>query len=359
MSSLNLDGSQLKQLNESLVSAFTVNEFDQLLKFYANQTRPNIVIGENKKDIVFKVVEAAEMQGWTTDLIQGALLSNPKHQGLREASMHLGVGALVSSQIELQRIVRPEKGFIDVSVWSSGLTQIEGRVCRIEEGHKALGTGFLVGPELVLTNYHVLKDKIDSGADRGALCCRFDYKKADNGVEVNAGIVFPFDSDWLVDFSPYSRADTTPNSTLLAANDELDYALIRLATPASGRAVADSPAGGFTQAGARGYFTRPVPHPEVTNGTTVVIAQHPDGEPLKIAMDSSGITSVMENRYRYSTNTESGSSGSPVFNGMLELIAIHHAGDPNYDRLAHYNQGIPILKIIDAVKTNKDIDILM
>jgi len=359
LSTLDLDGAHLKQLNDSLVDAFSVSEFDQLISYYADRNREDIVLGDSKRDIVFKVVGAAERQGWTSKLIQGALLSNPEHQGLRDTSMEIGIGADVSSRVELQRVVRPEKGFIDFSVWSRGLTEIEGRICRIEDSDSPLGTGFLVSPELVLTNYHVLKNKIDSGAGRGSLQCRFDYKKARNGVEVHPGTVFPFADDWLVDFSPYSQADTKPDSIAQASNEELDYALVRLKPDSKGLSVGLAPSGGFDNAQARGYFTLPNPQPEVKQGTTVVIAQHPDGEPLKLAMDSSGITTVFENRYRYSTNTESGSSGSPVFNGLLQLIALHHAGDPNFKRLAHYNQGVPIQLVAEAVNTKKSVEILV
>jgi V8-like Glu-specific endopeptidase len=45
----------------------------------------------------------------------------------------------------------------------------------------------------------------------------------------------------------------------------------------------------------------------------------------------------------YRTNTEPGSSGSPCVDVDWNVIALHHAGDPNYD-LAHTpqgNQGVP------------------
>ena len=83
-----------------------------------------------------------------------------------------------------------------------------------------------------------------------------------------------------------------------------------------------------------------------------------ENKPLKVAIDSNGITRVLDNRYRYSTNTEAGSSGSPVFNGALQLIALHHAGDPDFERLAHYNQGVPIHKIVSAIKHKTNIEIL-
>jgi V8-like Glu-specific endopeptidase len=45
---------------------------------------------------------------------------------------------------------------------------------------------------------------------------------------------------------------------------------------------------------------------------------------------------------RYTTNTQPGSSGSPVFDFEWNLVALHHLGDPAFDKLtAEFNQGIP------------------
>ena len=52
-------------------------------------------------------------------------------------------------------------------------------------------------------------------------------------------------------------------------------------------------------------------------------------------------------RIRYAASTMNGSSGSPVFASDLTLVALHHAGDPNWSRTAEYNQGVPIGLIKD------------
>jgi V8-like Glu-specific endopeptidase len=82
-----------------------------------------------------------------------------------------------------------------------------------------------------------------------------------------------------------------------------------------------------------------------------MIAQHPDGKPLKLAIDTESVIGVNTNRtrVRYATNTEAGSSGSPVFDLDWNLVALHHLGDPAYDHPATYNQGVPIDKIRDRL----------
>ena len=51
-------------------------------------------------------------------------------------------------------------------------------------------------------------------------------------------------------------------------------------------------------------------------------------------------------RLRYDTDTLPGSSGSGVFDQRLDLVALHHAGDPSSKMQARYNEGIPIGKIV-------------
>jgi len=77
---------------------------------------------------------------------------------------------------------------------------------------------------------------------------------------------------------------------------------------------------------------------------TLMIAQHPDGSPMKFAFDTDSVIGLAGEgrRVRYKTNTEHGSSGSPCFDIDWTLVALHHMGDPNWKKVPEYNQGIPI-----------------
>jgi V8-like Glu-specific endopeptidase len=76
----------------------------------------------------------------------------------------------------------------------------------------------------------------------------------------------------------------------------------------------------------------------------LLIAQHPYGMPLKLAVDTAAVLAVNPGgtRVRYATTTEAGSSGSPVFDLNWNLVALHHFGDPAWNRPPAYNQGVPI-----------------
>ena len=71
----------------------------------------------------------------------------------------------------------------DYSLWREKIALIEGQVCRVEVGGNAAGTGFLVGPDAILTCYHVLKPAFESPTIAAAVTFRFDYKILVNGTQ--------------------------------------------------------------------------------------------------------------------------------------------------------------------------------
>ncbi len=293
-------------------------------------------------------------------MVAGALNANPGNAALRSFSANLGIGASADESIHLERMVDPANGFIDFTTWSQTLLEIEGQVCRIELGKEALGTGFIVGDSLVLTNRHVVTDVIDDPALAKSITLRFDYKRSRAGVEVHAGTTYGLEEEWLVDERPHSMMDTQAGSNGEPAADELDYALLRVAPDSSGRSIAQTPVGGKEGAATRLHLSAPVPPSGLEPDQPIVIVQHPNGQPLKLAIDTSAIISVGEQRVRYRTNTEPGSSGSPVFDGHLQLVALLHAGDPDYSDLhrPEYNQGIPIERVRSSIKDRTGLEVM-
>ena len=64
---------------------------------------------------------------------------------------------------------------------------------------------------------------------------------------------------------------------------------------------------------------------------------------MKLALDTQAVIGLNANgtRVRYRTNTDPGSSGSPVFTMDWDLVALHHLGDPDWHNPG-FNQGVPI-----------------
>jgi V8-like Glu-specific endopeptidase len=233
----------------------------------------------------------------------------------------------------LQRNVRPYLAKLDIRVWQSRMTEIERRVCRVELDGNALGTGFLVGPDTVLTNWHVFEAAKKQGqADK--LGCRFDYELLPDG-KVQPGQLVMLQAAGLIDSSPYSVAEgtSTPDNPL-PTTAELDYALLRLASRVGEQQV---------EGAARGWIALPKAGLPLAADAPILIVQHPQGTPMKLAMDTQAVIGLNGNgtRINYRTNTDPGSSGSPVFTMDWDLVALHHSGDPAWVNPT-YNQGVPI-----------------
>ena len=229
----------------------------------------------------------------------------------------------IADEKGLEEVIGKEDNFLDV-YWLFGAIYSSQAVCRIEhpEG-TALGTGFLIGPDLLLTNQHVLKSE-DYLEDAVA---RFDYREDATGVVKEAGRVFKLQPG----FYHYSAAE------------ELDYALVRL-TEAPLKHLrerkdkkaekgepdctnASSPMDLVICGGHRGYLV--LRGEFIKENDRMNIIQHPDGDPMKVVMTQNRVVGDMSQaRVQYVADTMGGSSGSPVFNRKWEVVALHHSGKP-------------------------------
>ena len=206
-------------------------------------------------------------------------------------------------------------------------------VCRVDVDGHAAGTGFLVGPNLVLTCHHVLVGAAALAGSSKALLrsvsCRFDVNGLPDGG-ITAGEAVNVTS--CLAFSPASALEYgVAGATDEPAIDELDFALLELAT-----SVADD----MTTFGqSRGWLSLPAKQPLITR-EHVHIVQHPEGAPASINAQGEGIlgflSNGLKNRLIYSPVALPGSSGSPCFNDSWELIAMHNWGGTDYRR------GVPI-----------------
>ncbi|KYC34582.1 hypothetical protein WA1_51255 [Scytonema hofmannii PCC 7110] len=87
---MNLVGQQRKRLQEALVSAFpTKASLEQMLSLELNRNLEAIAGGDNLREIVFKLIQTAEAQGWVEDLIRAARESNPGNLLLRDIAQEL------------------------------------------------------------------------------------------------------------------------------------------------------------------------------------------------------------------------------------------------------------------------------
>jgi hypothetical protein len=198
----------------------------------------------------------------------------------------------------LEALVQKANVISRADTWREQMAIAERRVCHIEApAGTPIGTGFLVGSDLVLTNCHVYR--LATGK---ALLARFDY-----GQPGAKGV---------------TRGFRGKRPVAISTEDKLDFALLRLDEP-----MEDG----------RGWF-QPKSHKFVV-GQVHLILQHPDGGPLSLGIGRVMSVLGLPPRVTYDTNTKEGSSGSPAFTTDWQLVAIHHwGGEEN-------NAGIPMSAI--------------
>ena len=217
----------------------------------------------------------------------------------------------VANPKALERVINSEDNFLDIFLLSGAVYSAQA-VCRIERPKgEALGTGFLVGPDLLLTNQHVLPsaDALDGA------WARFGYQ-VDATTVAAAGREFGF----------------VPGFYFSSPPEALDFALVRLASapladitvvPAETDTMFDL----MRKGKHRGYL--PLAPRLLQEHDRVNVIQHPDGRPLKVVMTQNYVVKVMaDTRVQYVADTMEGSSGSPVFNQTWEVVALHHSGEP-------------------------------
>ncbi len=309
--------------------------------------------------IAFQIVEVAVQNARLGELVLALRQARPRRPDMAELVSAFGLSPDVSAQSAgvpvpdgptvadgFEKTIKSRLPSLDFAVWREKMAAVEGRICEVEIDGNAAGTGFLVGPDAVLTNYHVLATLLEGATAPGRVTCRFDYKVLSTGALMKSTSVGLHATAWNVDSSPPSPAEKTRTPDVPPPSaDELDYALVKLDRP-----VGDEPALSQVGAGAppRGWLALPSAAPVFLPKAPLLIAQHPDGKPLKLSIDTESVIAANagRTRVRYSNNTEPGSSGSPVFDMDWNLVALHHMGDPAFDHPPSYNQGV----IIDAIR---------
>jgi hypothetical protein len=341
-----LSRAQREGLSAALLSAFPSRaKLDQLLTLKLDRRLAHIVELEG---LTASVLDAAEAQGWTDALIRQALAAVPGNPQLQrfvaayDASSQREVDRAVrDGGLQLEKMVEALNAFRDVRAWRLALQEVEHRVCRLELfGPKApIGTGFLVGRDIVLTNHHVLDKVWQGAAAAGDVVVRFDHHLEADGITVAPGTEHRLHGQWELAKSPPSPLDSQVGATERPGVDALDYVFVRLARPAADDLVEGAARGVVPYR--RGVVT-------LAPDMGLVIVQHPLKHTLKLAIDTRAVTEVTPTRVRYRTNTEKGSSGSPCFTLGWELALLHHSGNPEKD-VALYNEGVPMDVIRDSL----------
>lgn len=208
-----------------------------------------------------------------------------------------------------------------------------GQPCFVAKDQPDLGngTGWLLAPRLLITNFHVVKarlpgefpaEEIDFRLQGAATQVLFDF------YENSPGVV------------------ATRSAGCEASNQDLDYALLRLSPDTPDRPPLI-------------LRRNPVIKPaDRLLRERVNVLQHPNGDSMRLAFRNNFVVTGTDGRLSYLTDTAGGSSGSPVLDDAWRVAALHR-GYATFDRpllmwsrtssrtISQENYGTPIGLILD------------
>jgi V8-like Glu-specific endopeptidase len=201
------------------------------------------------------------------------------------------------------------------------LVAIGPAVCKLTVdvgGGVQYGTAFRVGPDLLLTNWHVLHRRAD-GMPAVTVTAEFRYEDDGRG----GGLT--------------STAIACDAGSIVADRDD-DWAVVRVAAPLH----PDWPV--LPLVGAA----------DPVAGDPAFVIQHPLGGRKRVAIVRNQVSYVDERVVHYLSDTQVGSSGSPVLDHLGRIIALHHAGGRPQDVLGKppvlKNEGIRIPRVLAGLR---------
>jgi V8-like Glu-specific endopeptidase len=312
---------------------------------------------ELARSVVQALHEAACLQQAVTTL-RLDVAANPL---LTRMLNHILNGGRLSDLAGEQAIVQdPNDPFFD-QTFQQLFPKVQRTICAIGLGrgiNKLRGTGFLIGSNLVITNYHVIEPYITPVVNNGVenfvasesgeeIHCFFDYMVApkprfpvDPTRPHHSTHIRAIKDGWLRAARRKLRKEGIhPNDE--AVVNQFDYAVIELERE-MGRAPARASGGVL-----RGWLTLPRDIDYLGGeNKRIVVAQHPEGAQQLYDIGPYQRLDASQTRVWYRVNTARGASGGAAVDKACQLYALHNAEvrGPD-DKPLGFNQGVRIDKI--------------
>jgi endonuclease G, mitochondrial len=252
---------------------------------------------------------------------------------------------------ELERVINGSD-FIPIWFLSRGC-ELRRTVARISvrlSSRTSYGTGFLIGPGVLITSFHVLDFTDIQGEPIDKILAKvtveFDYEEKFDGSMQNS-VSFALDYESLL---------------LTSRWNDLDYVVVALKRRSKDEAIAIDDFGYNRLAGDLG---------KIAKGEPVYIIQHPNGQPKQLVLQNNRLIDRDDHLpyLTYEADTNFGTSGAPVYNAQWEVIALHHSAEVARDykgnvlakdgrvwqpdmgsamvKFLNLNEGIRVSKILD------------
>lgn len=162
---------------------------------------------------------------------------------------------------------------------------------------RGYATGFMVSDRLLLTNWHVFREKSDAIDSE----IQFNYEYDANGNSKTPVTFRLSPGEFFFSYEPLDYC--------LVAVQPLD---IQRETPLSSIGY---------------HFLNPALGKLANEGQEFVnVIHHPDGDYMQLSIRENRFVKIQEDMLWYEADTSQGSSGSPVFNDQFQVVALHHMG---------------------------------
>ena len=238
------------------------------------------------------------------------------------------INAEANGSPNLEKIIEEESTLLPIHFLARGIERshcVARIAIPVDDHHIAVGTGFLTTNNILITNNHV----IESIAQAKKASIFFKYEETARGLPLQPKV--------------YKLA---PEEAFITSAD-YDCTAVKVIKDPEGDPELKEPNEEF------GSITLQEQPDNLKRGDFVNIIQHPGGRHKQIGLYHNVVAYADQLIVQYLTDTEPGSSGSPVFNSNWEVVALHNSGgmllEPHSAKRYLRNQGININKVIGVV----------
>ncbi len=295
----------------------------------------------------------AQAQGWLEPLVHAIVDEGREDGRIAQALMT----EKAAGDATLQAMANVAAGFPQPEVIYRGYASVRHWTVKVLVDGAASGSGILIGSNLVLTAWHVVKSlflpKPGGGWDwdRTAaprLQAEFDdflaFVRPGGALGPNATARVKAHPQWCVIFSRCHDEELQsrlPND-LTQLEGQWDYVIFRLEkAPGQERRWASLDARAV------------VPRAQ----SPIVVFQHPAGQPMRIGQgdilkpDQNAAAAIPRLRFLHGANTVQGSSGGPCFDTGFMLFGFHQGEWADAGGNGHpMNRGIPLARVLEHIK---------
>ena len=203
----------------------------------------------------------------------------------------------------LERILDHEMPRMHPMRMISGLAALRRRVCLLRDDEGPRATGFLIGPDLIMTVGYLA-----AYSDVSAFSAQFD-----SGLgEDRGGIPAAYKTAASIVLEPRIEDEDKSTERFLRS---LDYLVMPLAKKIGEERFAD---GTY-----RGWFDLTDMRERLRSDEPAFLLHHPGGGPMMLTQGQIGEPPKWSGRFSHTCITEAGSGGAPIVDATLRLIGIH------------------------------------